>query len=289
MSSTKTCPISRVRLVSVNVRDPDAAITFWRDTVGFALGIDQPHAEGDRWIEVFAPGAQTGLTLVGPANPSWREPEDWSSALFACEDIDRAVALLRPRRRVHRAGDAPRGRPAADGLLPRPRRPPVPARRARRLTPSIAWCRRPRRGVGLVHRRARPRHSLRRNSPALLNRHAALRTRHESSLAPRPGRDDASRESLAADARAVAFGGRVRIKGCACFGRSSLAPPDGGPSGAHGRGPCRALSGELRDRLAPLPAAIDRGRRRAGARQLAPASAARLRRGRWDRLQRLPA
>ena len=97
MSSTKTCPISRVRLVSVNVRDPDAAIAFWHDKVGFELRSDQPYAEADRWIEVFAPGAQTGLTLVGPANPSWQEPEDWSPALLACEDIDGAVAELSAR------------------------------------------------------------------------------------------------------------------------------------------------------------------------------------------------
>jgi lactoylglutathione lyase len=97
MSATSTCPISRVRLVSINVRDPDAAIAFWRDKVGFEVQSDQPYAEGDRWIEVIAPGAQTGLTLVGPANPSWQEPEDWGPALFSCENIDGAIAELSAR------------------------------------------------------------------------------------------------------------------------------------------------------------------------------------------------
>jgi catechol 2,3-dioxygenase-like lactoylglutathione lyase family enzyme len=86
-----------VRLVSVNVRDLDAAISFWRDTVGFALKTDVPYGEGDRWIEVAPPGAQTAFTLVGPANQTWSEPENWSPALLGCEDIDAAVAELEAR------------------------------------------------------------------------------------------------------------------------------------------------------------------------------------------------
>ena len=74
-------------------------------------------------------------------------------------------------------------------------------------------------------------------------------------------------------------GAERRNGGGACFGRSSLARPVRGPPGVHGREPCRALSGELRDRSAPLPPAVDRGRRRAGARQLAPAGPAPVRRG----------
>jgi hypothetical protein len=70
-------------------------------------------------------------------------------------------------------------------------------------------------------------------------------------------------------AASVPFGRVGRIMRRAHFGRSSLAPPSGGSPAAHGREPDAALSGELRDRLAPLPPAPDGGRRRAGARQLA--------------------
>jgi catechol 2,3-dioxygenase-like lactoylglutathione lyase family enzyme len=97
MSTTLTCPISRARLVAVNVRDPDAAIAFWRDKIGFTVQSDAAYGDGDRWIEVIPPGAETGLTLVGPANQNWSEPEDWSPALFACDDIDRAVTELSAR------------------------------------------------------------------------------------------------------------------------------------------------------------------------------------------------
>lgn len=97
MSSTITCPISRVRLVSVKVRDLDAAISFWRDKVGFAVHSDVPYGEGDRWVEIAPPGAQTGFTLLGPANQAWSEPEEWSPALLACEDVDAAVAALKAR------------------------------------------------------------------------------------------------------------------------------------------------------------------------------------------------
>ncbi|HUA45757.1 MAG TPA: VOC family protein [Solirubrobacteraceae bacterium] len=97
MQSTTTCPISRVRLVSVAVRDPDAAISFWRDKVGFEVHADVPYAEGDRWIEITPPGAQTGFTLIGPANQNWSEPEEWSPALLACDDIEASVAELTAR------------------------------------------------------------------------------------------------------------------------------------------------------------------------------------------------
>jgi len=97
MSTTATCPISRARLVSVSVREPDAAIAFWRDTVGFTLQSDTPYGEGDRWIELIPPGAETGLTVVGPANPGWHEPEDWAPVVFACADIDASVAELERR------------------------------------------------------------------------------------------------------------------------------------------------------------------------------------------------
>jgi catechol 2,3-dioxygenase-like lactoylglutathione lyase family enzyme len=97
MSTTATSPIGRARLVSVNVRDPDAAIAFWRDKLGFSVHTDTPYGEGDRWVEVVPPGAETGLTLIGPANPAWSEPEDWSPVLFACADVDAAVAELQAR------------------------------------------------------------------------------------------------------------------------------------------------------------------------------------------------
>jgi catechol 2,3-dioxygenase-like lactoylglutathione lyase family enzyme len=95
--STTTSPISRARLVAISVRDPDAAIAFWRDKLGFDVQSDAPYGEGDRWIEVAPPGRETGLTLVGPANPNWAEPEDWGPVLFACEDIDASVAELEAR------------------------------------------------------------------------------------------------------------------------------------------------------------------------------------------------
>ena len=91
------CPISRARLVAVNVRNPADAIAFWRDKIGFTVQSDAAYGDGDRWIEVIPPGAETGLTLVGPANQNWSEPENWSPALFACEDIDRAVSELSAR------------------------------------------------------------------------------------------------------------------------------------------------------------------------------------------------
>ncbi|MEP5729267.1 MAG: VOC family protein [Sulfitobacter sp.] len=53
------------------VPDYDAAISYYRDTLGFVLeqDIDQGHK---RWVRIAPPGAQTGFILAVPGNDTQR-------------------------------------------------------------------------------------------------------------------------------------------------------------------------------------------------------------------------
>ena len=55
--------IARIGTVIVPVADQDAALGFYRDTLGFEVRLDAPFP-GGRWLEVGPPGAETTLALV---------------------------------------------------------------------------------------------------------------------------------------------------------------------------------------------------------------------------------
>jgi len=63
--------ISHVGLVSIHVRDLDAAIDFYTQKLGFQKTTDAPMGPGMRWVEVTPPGAQTRLTLLSEGNPAF--------------------------------------------------------------------------------------------------------------------------------------------------------------------------------------------------------------------------
>jgi catechol 2,3-dioxygenase-like lactoylglutathione lyase family enzyme len=58
--------ITQVGRVMVPVSDQDAAIAFYKDTLGFSLAADIPFGDGERWVEVAPPGGGTALALVPP-------------------------------------------------------------------------------------------------------------------------------------------------------------------------------------------------------------------------------
>jgi catechol 2,3-dioxygenase-like lactoylglutathione lyase family enzyme len=63
--------LTDVHCVAVPVRDQDAALAFYVDTLGFELRLDAPISDTQRWIEVAPPGAATSIALVsGPDNPA---------------------------------------------------------------------------------------------------------------------------------------------------------------------------------------------------------------------------
>ena len=122
MSTTKT-HITRIGTVLVPVADKDRALRFFTETLGFETRIEGEFGEGERWIEVAPPGAETTIALVD---------SQANEVSFATDDADaaheRASGSWSRRRR---SGPTPRRRRAGDVHLPGSRRQPLPSRRAR--------------------------------------------------------------------------------------------------------------------------------------------------------------
>ncbi len=67
MASTSSATrISQVGTVAVPVADPERAIAFYVDTLGFEKRRDFPFGQGARWVEVAPAGAATTIALAPP-------------------------------------------------------------------------------------------------------------------------------------------------------------------------------------------------------------------------------
>ena len=64
--SRTTTRISKVGTVVIPVSDPDRAIAFYVDTLGFEKRIDVPFGDGARWVEVAPGGATTTIAVATP-------------------------------------------------------------------------------------------------------------------------------------------------------------------------------------------------------------------------------
>jgi catechol 2,3-dioxygenase-like lactoylglutathione lyase family enzyme len=88
--------------------DPDAALAFYRDTLGFEVRADVGY-QGMRWITVGPPGQPTSIVLYPPAaSPGVTEDErrtiaemmakgTYGSLLLAAPDLDRTFEQLQAR------------------------------------------------------------------------------------------------------------------------------------------------------------------------------------------------
>jgi catechol 2,3-dioxygenase-like lactoylglutathione lyase family enzyme len=85
MTTAKT-HITRIGTVLVPVSDQDGALRFFTETLGFETRIDGEFGEGERWIEVAPPGAETTIALVD---------SQANEVSFATDDADAAHADLR--------------------------------------------------------------------------------------------------------------------------------------------------------------------------------------------------
>ena len=91
--SSETQHIAHVGSVFVPVRDQDAALAFYRDSLGFEVRSDDAFGDGYRWIEVAPPGAQTAVALTEPME-SGPQPGGDVGFGYETDDIDAAVASL---------------------------------------------------------------------------------------------------------------------------------------------------------------------------------------------------
>lgn len=90
-----TTGITQVATVLVPVTDQDRALEFYLGSLGFEKRTDTPYGDGERWVEVAPPGAETTIALVPP-----REGETagiQTRVSFSTGDIDADHARLRER------------------------------------------------------------------------------------------------------------------------------------------------------------------------------------------------
>jgi catechol 2,3-dioxygenase-like lactoylglutathione lyase family enzyme len=85
MTTTKT-HITRIGTVLVPVGDQERALRFFTEKLGFETRIDGEFGEGERWIEVAPPGAETMIALVD---------SQANEVSFATDDADAAHEELR--------------------------------------------------------------------------------------------------------------------------------------------------------------------------------------------------
>jgi catechol 2,3-dioxygenase-like lactoylglutathione lyase family enzyme len=93
-TSTQT-HITHVGAALVPVSDPDRALAFYTEQLGFEKRLDIAYGDAERWIEVGPPGAQTAIPLTPPGPTAG--PGSVSNIGFATDDIDASHAELRNR------------------------------------------------------------------------------------------------------------------------------------------------------------------------------------------------
>jgi catechol 2,3-dioxygenase-like lactoylglutathione lyase family enzyme len=94
MSETQTqLNVTQIGTVIVPVTDQDAAIDFYTGKLGFEKRSDTPFGNGDRWVEVAPPGAETTIAIVKP-RPG--EPTGVQTRVaLSASDADASHAALR--------------------------------------------------------------------------------------------------------------------------------------------------------------------------------------------------
>jgi predicted enzyme related to lactoylglutathione lyase len=64
MSTATATAISHIGIITVQVKDQDAALRFYTECLGFEKRTDAPMGEGMRWVTVAPAGSKTELSLL---------------------------------------------------------------------------------------------------------------------------------------------------------------------------------------------------------------------------------
>ena len=78
--------IRGIKIAGIPVRDQDAALKFYTEKLGFKVATDQPMGDGQRWIELMIPGADSKLALFTPPGHEDRIGT-FHSLTFWCDDV----------------------------------------------------------------------------------------------------------------------------------------------------------------------------------------------------------
>ena len=97
MTTTATpTHVSRLANVIIPVADQDAMLDFYTNALGLEARADIPFGDGNRWIEVAPPAADTTIALC-PPGPSTEAGDKDTGITLQTDDIDAYHAQLDER------------------------------------------------------------------------------------------------------------------------------------------------------------------------------------------------
>lgn len=86
-----------IDIVSVPVRNQDAALKFYTEKLGFKVATNQFFGDGkQRWIELLIPGAETRLALFTPEGHENRIG-GFQPVTFRCDDVFATATELKSK------------------------------------------------------------------------------------------------------------------------------------------------------------------------------------------------
>jgi catechol 2,3-dioxygenase-like lactoylglutathione lyase family enzyme len=88
--------IRGIKFAGIPVSNQDASLKFYTEKLGFKVVTDQPFTDGQRWIELLIPGAESGLALFTPKGHENRIG-DFQSLSFWCEDVFATAKVLKSK------------------------------------------------------------------------------------------------------------------------------------------------------------------------------------------------
>ena len=88
--------IRGIKFVTIPVRDQSKALAFYTEKLGFTIATDQPFGNGQRWIELRIPGAETRVTLFTPPGQEHLIGTFMSFSLWS-DDVDATYEQLRAK------------------------------------------------------------------------------------------------------------------------------------------------------------------------------------------------
>lgn len=94
--ATQSTRVSKLASIIVPVADPDRALQFYTEALGLEKRADVPFGDGNRWIEVAPPGAETPIAICPPSPNGTAGGKDTGISLQT-DDIDAYHAQLKDR------------------------------------------------------------------------------------------------------------------------------------------------------------------------------------------------
>ena len=88
--------ITHVKFISIPTSDQDRALAFYTDKLGFRVLTDQPHGDGQRWIELRVGTSDSRIVLFTPEGHEDRIGTSFNGA-FACDNVERTYEELKAR------------------------------------------------------------------------------------------------------------------------------------------------------------------------------------------------